>query len=162
VGITLASLFLTPALYYLPQATLGGDHHRGRAVAGGPAPCSRSTWAFSEAGLTAPWHATLLATLLLGVESGLVIGVAAVATACFFCCMRSRPHVPALGLMPGTKHFAATCRATRSASAPVCCVLPVDASMFFANPRAIEDRINAEVASRAGAGPCAAAMLGGE
>jgi SulP family sulfate permease len=73
VGITLASLFLTPALYYLPQATLAATIIVAvlSLVDFG---VLKSTWRFSKLDFIAV-ATTLLATLLVGVESGLVMGV---------------------------------------------------------------------------------------
>jgi len=143
VGITLASLFLTPALYYLPQATLAATIIVA-VLSLVDLALFRSTWDFSKLDFSA-LSATFLATLVLGVESGLVIGVAL--SLGLFLLRASRPHIAAVGLMPGTEHFRNVSRHAVRVSPRLVC-LRVDASMFFANSRAIEDRINAEVASR--------------
>jgi SulP family sulfate permease len=143
VGITLASLFLTPALYYLPQATLAATIIVA-VLALVDLALFRSTWDFSKLDFSA-LSATFLATLVLGVESGLVIGVAL--SLGLFLLRASRPHIATVGLMPGTEHFRNVSRHPVRVSPRLVC-LRVDASMFFANSRAIEDRINAEVASR--------------
>jgi SulP family sulfate permease len=59
----------------------------------------------------------------------------------------SRPHIATVGLVPGTEYFRNVQRHDVLISPKLLC-LRVDASMFFANARAIEDRINAEVATR--------------
>ena len=143
VGITLASLFLTPALYYLPQATLAATIIVA-VLSLVDLPLFRSIWNFSKLDFSA-LSATFLATLLLGVESGLVIGVAL--SLGLFLLRASRPHIATVGWMPGTEHFRNVSRHPVRVSPRLVC-LRVDASMFFANARAIEDRINAEVASR--------------
>lgn len=143
VGITLASLFLTPALYYLPQATLAATIIVA-VLSLVDLALFRSTWQFSKLDFSA-LSATFLATLVLGVESGLVIGVAL--SLGLFLLRASRPHIAAVGLMPGTEHFRNVARHPVRVSPRLVC-LRVDASMFFANSHAIEDRINAEVASR--------------
>jgi len=143
VGITLASLFLTPALYYLPQATLAATIIVA-VLSLVDLALFRSTWDFSKLDFSA-LSATFLATLVLGVESGLVIGVAL--SLGLFLLRASRPHIATVGLMPGTEHFRNVSRHAVQVSPRLVC-LRVDASMFFANSRAIEDRINAEVASR--------------
>jgi SulP family sulfate permease len=143
VGITLASLLLTPALYYLPQATLAATIVVA-VLSLIDLPIFRSTWRFSKLDFSA-LSATFLATLMLGLESGLVIGVAL--SLGLFLLRASRPHIAAVGLMPGTEHFRNVARHPVRVSPRLVC-LRVDASMFFANARAIEDRINAEVASR--------------
>jgi SulP family sulfate permease len=143
VGITLASLFLTPALYYLPQATLAATIIVA-VLSLVDLPLFRSTWNFSKLDFSA-LSATFLATLVLGVESGLVIGVAL--SLGLFLLRASRPHIATVGWMPGTEHFRNVSRHPVRVSPRLVC-LRVDASMFFANSRAVEDRINAEVASR--------------
>ena len=143
VGITLASLFLTPALYYLPLATLAATIIVAvlSLVDFG---MFKSTWRFSKLDFTAV-ATTLGATLLLGVESGLVLGV--VLSLALFLLRASRPHIATVGLVPGTEHFRNVLRHDVLTSPKLVC-LRVDASMFFANARGIEDRINAEVAAR--------------
>ncbi|MEY3778508.1 MAG: sulfate permease family protein [Pseudomonadota bacterium] len=143
VGITLASLFLTPALFYLPQATLAATIIVAvlSLVDFG---ILQSTWRFSKLDFMAV-ATTLLATLLVGVESGLVMGV--IVSLALFLLRASRPHIAIVGLVPGTEHFRNVLRHDVRVSPKLVC-LRVDASMFFANARGIEDRINAEVATR--------------
>ena len=145
VGITLASLFLTPALYYLPQATLAATIIVAvlSLVDFG---ILKSTWRFSKLDFIAVLT-TLLATLLVGVEKGLVLGV--VVSLALFLFRASRPHIATVGLVPGTEHFRNVLRHEVLVSPRLVC-LRVDASMFFANARGVEDRINAEVAARPG------------
>ena len=145
VGITLASLFLTPALYYLPQATLAATIIVAvlSLVDFG---ILKSTWRFSKLDFIAVLT-TLLATLLVGVEKGLVLGV--VVSLALFLFRASRPHIATVGLVPGTEHFRNVLRHDVLVSPRLVC-LRVDASMFFANARGVEDRINAEVAARPG------------
>jgi SulP family sulfate permease len=143
VGITLASLFLTPALFYLPQATLAATIIVAvlSLVDFG---MLKSTWRFSKLDFIAV-ATTLLATLLVGVESGLVLGV--LVSLALFLFRASRPHIATVGLVPGTEHFRNVTRHDVLVSPKLVC-LRVDASMFFANARGVEDRINAEVAAR--------------
>jgi len=143
VGITLASLFLTPALFYLPQATLAATIVVA-VLSLVDFSILKSTWRFSKLDFIAV-TTTLLATLLVGVESGLVMGVAV--SLALFLFRASRPHIATVGLIPGTEHFRNILRHDVLVSPKLVC-LRVDASMFFANARTIEDRINAEVAAR--------------
>ena len=143
LGITLASLFLTPALYYLPQATLAATIVVA-VLSLVDMGILKSTWNFSKLDFIAA-TTTLLATLLIGVESGLVIGV--VVSLALFLFHASRPHIATVGLIPGTEHFRNVLRHDVLVSPKLVC-LRVDASMFFANARAVEDRINSEVATR--------------
>ena len=142
VGITLASLFLTPALFYLPQAVLAATIIVA-VLSLVDFQIFKQTWAFSKIDFIAV-VTTLIATLLVGVETGLVTGVAV--SLALFIFRASRPHIATVGLVPGTEHFRNVLRHQVLVSPRLVC-LRVDASMFFANARSIEDRINAEVAS---------------
>jgi SulP family sulfate permease len=143
VGITLASLFLTPALYFLPKATLAATIIVA-VLSLVDLSILKSTWRFSKIDFIAV-VTTLLATLLVGVESGLVLGV--LVSLALFLFRASRPHIATVGLVPGTEHFRNVLRHKVLVSPKLVC-LRVDASMFFANARGVEDRINAEVAAR--------------
>ena len=143
VGITLASLFLTPALFYLPQATLAATIVVA-VLSLVDFEILKSTWRFSKLDFIAV-ATTLLGTLLVGVESGLVMGV--LASLALFLFRASRPHIAIVGLVPGTEHFRNVTRHNVLVSPKLVC-LRVDASMFFANARGVEDRINSEVATR--------------
>ena len=141
VGIALASLLLTPALYYLPQATLAATIVVAVLSLVDFGMLGR-TWRYSKtdflAGLT-----TLLVTLVQGVEIGLVVGVGV--SLALFLFRTSRPHIAEVGLVPGTEHFRNPLRHTVVTS-PQVLGLRVDESLYFANARALEDRINAAVA----------------
>lgn len=142
-GLLLASLFLTPALEHLPQATLAATIVVAvlSLVDFG---MLRDTWAWSKPDFAA-LAATLVGTLLLGVEKGLVLGVAL--SLALFLFRTSRPHIAEVGRVPGTEHFRNVQRHTVQTS-PRVLSLRVDESLYFANARALEDRINDEVASR--------------
>ncbi|MEK7258540.1 MAG: sulfate permease [Pseudomonadota bacterium] len=142
LGITLASLFLTPALYFLPQATLAATIIVAvlSLVDFG---ILKRTWAYSKADFLAVL-ATLGGTLGLGVEAGLVIGVSV--SLALFLLHSSRPHIAEVGLVPGTEYFRNVLRHSVKVS-PELISLRVDESLFFANSRALEDRINNAVAT---------------
>ena len=140
IGITLASLFLTPALYYLPQATLATIIVAVLSLV--DLGILKRTWAYSRTDFVAVL-ATLLMTLAQGVEVGLVVGV--VVSLALFLYRTSRPHMAQVGLIPGTEHFRNVLRhqvvtSTRLVS------LRVDESLYFANARALEDWVNDVVA----------------
>ncbi len=143
VGITLASLLLTPALYYLPQATLAATIVVAvmSLVDFG---ILRRTWAYSKADFAAV-AATLLATLGTGVENGLVVGVGV--SLALHLLRTSRPHIAEVGLVAGTEHFRNVQRHEVRTDARLIS-LRVDESLYFANARTLEDRINAAVASQ--------------
>jgi SulP family sulfate permease len=143
VGILLAALLLTPALYFVPQATLAAtivvavlslvDLHM-----------LRSTWAYSRSDFSAV-IVTLLVTLAVGVEAGLVAGVAL--SLLLYLYKTSRPHIAEVGWVPGTEHFRNVLRHKVQVS-PQLASLRVDESLYFANARVLEDRVNALVAER--------------
>jgi len=143
IGITLASLFLTPALYYLPQATLAATIVVA-VLSLVDFSIFRKTWAYSKTDFAAVL-ATLLVTLLQGVELGLVVGVAVSLALNLY--RTSRPHIAEVGRVPGTEHFRNVLRHAVAVS-PQVLGLRVDESLYFANSRALEDRINDAVASR--------------
>jgi SulP family sulfate permease len=143
LGITLASLLLTPALYFLPQATLSATIIVAvlSLVDFG---ILKRTWAYSKPDFSAV-TSTLLATLALGVETGLMVGVGVSLALYLF--RTSRPHIAVVGLVPGTEHFRNVERHAVRVS-PQLLSLRVDESLYFANARALEDRINNAVAAQ--------------
>jgi sulfate permease, SulP family len=142
-GILLASLFLTPALYYLPQATLAATIVVA-VLSLVDFSILRKSWNYAKSDFVAVL-ATLLATLTIGVETGLVVGVAVSLALYLF--RTSRPHMAEVGLVAGTEHFRNVQRHTVVTS-PKVLSLRVDESLYFANSRALEDRINNAVANR--------------
>lgn len=142
VGLLLASLFLTPALYYLPQATLAATIIVAvlSLVDFG---VLRRNWIYSRPDFTAA-AVTLIGTLALGVEAGLMIGVGVSLALHLF--RTSRPHVAEVGLVPGTEHFR-NVRRHQVLTVPTVLSLRIDESLYFANSRYLEDRINEAVAS---------------
>jgi SulP family sulfate permease len=143
VGILLATLLLTPALYHLPQATLAATIIVAvlSLVDFG---ILRRTWVYSKPDFIAV-AATLGATLGLGVETGLVVGVSV--SLALFLHRTSRPHIATVGLVPGTEHFRNVLRHAVQVD-PAILSLRVDESLYFANARALEDCINDAVAAR--------------
>ncbi len=101
VGIALASLFLTPLLFNLPVATLAAT-----IIVAVLSLVDLKTpiklWRYSKADFTAH-AATILVTLLAGVESGVIAGVAA--GLLLYLWSASRPHAAVVGRVPETEHF---------------------------------------------------------
>lgn len=142
-GIALAAMFLTPALYYLPQAVLAATIILAVLTLVDFASLSRSL-RYSRADFVAQ-VATILVTLGFGVEAGLIAGVSL--SIGLHLWRSSRPHIAIVGQVPGTEHYrnierheVLTCEDILS--------IRVDESLFFANARALEDRIGTEVAAR--------------
>jgi SulP family sulfate permease len=143
VGILVAALLLTPALYFVPQATLSATIVVA-VLSLVDLSILRSTWTYSRTDFAAV-VVTLLVTLAAGVEEGLVAGVAL--SLLLYLYKTSRPHIAEVGLVPGTEHFRNVLRHKVQVS-PRLASLRVDESLYFANARVLEDRVNALVAER--------------
>ncbi len=145
LGLLLAALGLTPLLHHLPHAVLAATI----VVAVLPLVDVRlalRTWRYSKSDFAA-LAATLLATLAFGVEIGLLGGVGV--SLALYLWRTSRPHIAVVGLMPGTEHFRNEQRHAVLTS-PRLLGLRVDESLYFANARNLEDRVNAAVARHPG------------
>jgi len=104
----------------------------------------KRTWFFARSDFAA-LATTLFTTLLLGLATGLTVGV--LLSLLLHLLRSSRPHIPEVGLVPGTQHFRNVLRHPVRVSARLV-GLRVDESLYFANARALEDRINEAVAQR--------------
>ena len=142
IGIMLASLFLTPALYYLPQVTLAATIIVA-VLSLVDLGILKRTWAYSKTDFMAVL-ATLLITLTSGVEIGLVVGVSV--SLALYMLRTSRPHIAEVGLVPGTEHFRNVLR-HKVLTSPKVMSLRMDESLYFANSRSLEDFINNAVAN---------------
>ncbi|MBN2758901.1 MAG: sulfate permease [Rhodobacteraceae bacterium] len=136
LSIGAAIMVLTPLMYYLPSATLAAiiivavltllDF---RALP--------RTWAYSRAD-GAAMAATMLVTLTMGVEQGLLAGVGL--SLGLFLFRTSRPHMAVVGQVAGTEHFRNVAR-HKVVTDPAVFAIRVDESLYFPNARALEDRI---------------------
>jgi SulP family sulfate permease len=106
----------------------------------------RTAWRYDRADALA-LIATAAGVLALGVEAGVVVGVALSMGALIW--RASRPHIAVLGRIPGTEHFRNIDRYTAD-TAPGLLLLRVDAGLFFGNVEAVNERIEDEIAAR----PC--------
>lgn len=143
LGIGLACLLLTPVLYFLPQATLSATIIVA-VLSLVDFSILKQTWHYSRTDFAAT-ALTLIATLLYGVEMGLMAGVGA--SIVLFLYQTSRPHIAVVGQVPGTEHFRNVLRHDVICE-PQILSLRVDESLYFANARQLEDRVNQEVAQR--------------
>lgn len=136
VGIALATLFLTPAIAYLPTATLAATI----IVAVSTLidfPALLRTWRYSRTDFVA-MLATIVLTLGHSVESGIVAGVAL--SIGLFLYRTSRPHSALIGRVPGTEHFRNVLR-HKVETRPELAMLRVDESLYFANARFLEETV---------------------
>ena len=143
IGIALATLFLTPLLANLPQATLAATIIVAvlSLVDFG---ATRQVWIYSKADFSA-MAATILGTLFLGVEVGVVMGVGLSLLMHLY--RSSRPHMAVVGQVPGTEHFRNVER-HQVITWPQILSLRIDESLYFANTRYLEDRVAELVAER--------------
>ncbi|WP_421858813.1 SulP family inorganic anion transporter [Oricola sp.] len=143
LGLLMASLFLTPLLYYLPQATLAATIIVAVLSLIDLSILPR-TWAYARADFAAV-SLTILATLGLGVEIGVTAGV--VLSILIHLYKTSRPHMAVVGQVPGTEHYRNVLR-HEVITDPAILTVRVDESLYFANARYLEDRVYDMVASR--------------
>lgn len=142
VGIALATLFLTPLLYFLPNATLAATIIVA-VLSLVDLGALKRTYAYSRTDFAA-MAATILLTLLEGVEAGLLAGVGLSIALHLY--RTSRPHVAVVGQIPGTMNFRNVTR-HKVVTFPEILSLRIDASLYFPNTRFIEDYINRAVAA---------------
>lgn len=140
-GIALATLFLTPALYYLPKATLAATIIVA-VLSLVDLKALKRTWRYSKSDFLA-MLGTIALTLLAGVEAGVVTGVALSIALHLF--RTSRPHWAVVGRVPGTQHFRNVKRHA-VITAPEVLAIRVDESLYFPNARFLEDLVSDRVA----------------
>jgi len=103
----------------------------------------RTAWQYDRGDALA-WIATCLGVLVLGVEAGVVIGVALSMGTLIW--RASRPHIAVLGRIAGTEHFRNIERYPAETQ-PELLVLRIDANLFFGNVEAVNQRIECELAT---------------
>lgn len=141
IGIALTTMFLTPLLFFLPNATLAATIIV--AVLGlVNLTALKHAWAFNKADFAA-MTITILITLIEGIEPGLIAGVGL--SIVLYLYSASRPHIAVVGQLPGTAHFRNKLRHT-VVTDPAILSLRIDESLFFPNARFIEEYINKSVA----------------
>ncbi|QFQ88686.1 sulfate permease [Paracoccus kondratievae] len=145
LGLLFASLFLTPLVHYLPTATLAATIIVA-VLSLVDLSILQKTWGYSRADFTAV-AATIVLTLLMGVETGVASGVAISVLLHLY--KTSRPHVAEVGLVPGTQHFR-NVRRHKVDTRPHLLTLRVDESLYFVNARFLEDLIQSRVTEGCG------------
>jgi sulfate permease, SulP family len=143
IGLAATTLFLTPLLAYLPQATLAATIIVA-VLSLVDLLILKRTWNYATSDFAAVM-ATILLTLGVGVEAGIVAGVTLSILLHLF--KTSRPHIAILGRVPGTEHFRNIKRHAVETDATVLS-MRVDESLYFANARFLEDQIYARIAEQ--------------
>ena len=142
IGIAVATVFLTPLLFFLPKATLGATIFVA-VLSLVDLKAIRTTFAYSKADFAA-MAATVLLTLTEGVEFGIMAGVG---ISLFLHLQRtSKPHYAIVGRVPGTEHFRNILRHAVETD-PATLAIRIDESLYFPNARFLEDTINGTLAA---------------
>jgi SulP family sulfate permease len=136
IGIGLTAMFLTPLFHQLPKATLAATIIVA-VLSLIDLTAIRRTWDYSKTDFSA-MAATILLTLVAGVEAGIVTGVTL--SLVLFLARSARPHYAVVGQVPGTEHFRNVKRHAVVTSPEVLGVR-VDESLYFANARWLEDTL---------------------
>ena len=141
--IALTVLLLTPTFYYLPNTVLAAiiivavvgliDLHTLRHV-----------WRYNKAD-AASLLATFAAVLVLGVDAGILVGVAA--SIALYLWRTSRPHMAVVGRVGDSEHFRNVQRHDVQ-TCPHVVAVRVDESLYFANTAYLESRLLGMVAER--------------
>lgn len=140
-GMMLSTLFLTPYLYHLPLATLSAMILLA-VISLIDVDAMRRAWHYSR-GDFAALALTAVMTLAMGVEIGLVSGV--LLSIALHLYRSSNPHVAVVGKIPHSEHFRNRERHDVELNGNII-GFRVDASLYFANARFLEDQVNALVA----------------
>ncbi|WAT16690.1 sulfate permease [Aurantiacibacter sp. MUD11] len=143
VGIALASLFLTPLLFSLPIATLAATIIVA-VLSLVDLKTPRQLWTYSKGDFSAHM-ATILITLLAGVEMGVIAGV--VVGLMLYLWRTSRPHAAIVGRVPETEHFR-NIKRHDVITVPHVLSIRIDESLTFLNARWLEEYVLEEVAER--------------
>lgn len=141
VGIAIAAMFLTPLLDSLPIATLAATIIVA-VLSLVDVRTPRQIWRYSKPDFAA-MAATLLVTLLVGVEPGVIAGVSL--SLALFLWRASRPHAAIVGRVPGTEHFRNVKR-HHVFTDPRILTIRIDESLTYLNARWLEEFVLETVA----------------
>ncbi|WP_369026741.1 SulP family inorganic anion transporter [Qipengyuania sp. RANM35] len=141
IGMALASILLTPFLFYLPLATLAATIIVA-VLSLVDLDKPRELWRYSKrdfAGIAA----TIAITLADGVETGVLAGVAI--SLALLVWHASRPHAAVVGRIPHSEHFR-NVRRHEVLVAPHLLTIRIDESLTYLNSRWFEDFVFDQVA----------------
>jgi SulP family sulfate permease len=142
-GIALILLFFTPLFYFLPQAVLAAtvivavfglvDFKEPKHI-----------WQANR-GDALTWGVTFTAVLLLGIETGIFVGVAI--SLILYLWHTSRPHIAVVGRLGESEVYRNVLR-YEVTTWPTVAAVRVDESLYFANTRYLEEALLRIVAER--------------
>jgi sulfate permease, SulP family len=101
----------------------------------------RTAWRYDRGDALA-WFASAAGVVALGVEAGVLVGVALSMGTLIW--RASRPHIAVLGRIAGTEHFRNIERYPAE-TRPELLALRIDANLFFGNVEAVQERIEDEL-----------------
>jgi SulP family sulfate permease len=101
----------------------------------------RTAWRYDRGDALA-WFASGAGVVVLGVEAGVLVGVALSMGTLIW--RASRPHIAVLGRIPGSEHFRNIERYSAD-TRPELLALRIDANLFFGNVEAVQQRIEDEL-----------------
>lgn len=142
-GIALVALLFTPLFHNLPQAALAATIIVA-VLSLVDLGTVRHTWRYSKSDFSA-MALTVVVVLAVGVEAGIVAGVAL--SILLYLWRTSRPHIAIVGQVPGSEHYRNVER-HEVVTSPAVLSVRVDESLYFANARYLEDRLYDEIARR--------------
>lgn len=136
IGIALATLFLTPLIFFLPKATLAATIIVA-VLSLVDLGALKRTWHYSRSDFSA-MLITIVFTLMQGVEVGIILGVSLSILLHLY--RTSKPHSAEVGLVEGSEHFRNVERHKVETRQHVL-TLRIDESLYFVNSRYLEDRV---------------------
>lgn len=143
IGMSLAAIFLTPLLHYLPVAMLAATIMVA-VLSLVDFSIFKEAWAFSKSDFLAV-SITVVLTLTLGVEIGVASGITTSILLHLY--HTSEPHIAEIGLLAGTEHFRNVLHFDVETS-PSIVSLRIDESLLFSNAGYLEDYIDTLLINR--------------
>jgi sulfate permease, SulP family len=140
IGILVAALFLTPLLYSLPIATLAATIIVA-VLSLVDLKTPREVFRYSRPDFAA-MMATILVTLLFGVEPGVIAGVGL--SLALYLWRASRPHAAIVGRVPETEHFR-NIKRHKVFTDPRILTIRIDESLTYLNARWLEEFVLEQV-----------------
>ncbi len=141
--VAVTVMFLTPLFYFLPQACLAAVIITAVYTLIDVATLRRM-WAYDKGDAIA-WLTTFGAVLALGVETGIMLG--ALIALALHLWRTSHPHIAIVGRLGDSEHFRNVLRYEVKTSPEVLAVR-VDASLYFANAKYLENFLTQTIADR--------------
>jgi len=139
--IAITMLFLTPIFYYLPNAVLGAIILVA-VISLFDFETIKHTWHYSKADF-ASLVVTFVAVLLIGIENGIIFGIAT--SIGLYLWRTSRPHVAVVGRVSDTQEYRNVLRHDVTTHDNIL-ALRVDESLYFHNVQYVEETVLATIA----------------